>query len=214
MGQSDYLCQIQDPNSKKTIDVRVVFVHRKGFRRRRLVTSLLDHIEFPASELALLYHLRWGIETFYRDFKCSLRATCWHCQTPESFHRELLMHMIVCCLIRIAMVAACRLVKLSVGQLSFARALTEMRLLLKILLATTDVDLWASIWATHLYCCTKYRVRCKPNRQFTRDRQEYRRKSRGVENRRKNNKRKYQEASPLPKPETRKGPKGQLFLLS
>ena len=108
LGESDYICQIQDSYSKNTIDVRVVFVHRDGFRRRRLVTSLLDPIEFPASELALLYHLRWGIETFYRDFKCSLRATCWHCQTPESFHRELLMHMIVCCLIRIAMLGACR----------------------------------------------------------------------------------------------------------
>ncbi len=214
LGESDYICQIQDSYSKNTIDVRVVFVHRDGFRRRRLVTSLLDPIEFPASELALLYHLRWGIETFYRDFKCSLRATCWHCQTPESFHRELLMHMIVCCLIRIAMLGACRLVKLSVGQLSFARALTETRLLLRILLATTDVDPWTSIWATHLSCCAQYRVRCKPDRQFTRDRQEYRRKSRGLENRRKNNKRKYQGASVLPKPETRKGLKQQLFLLS
>jgi hypothetical protein len=214
LGQSDYLCQIQDPNSKKTIDVRVVFVHRNGFRRRRLVTSLLDHIEFPASGLALLYHLRWGIETFYRDFKCTLRATCWHCQTPQSFHRELLMHMIVCCLIRIAMLGACRLVKLSVGQLSFARALTETRLFLKLLLASKDVHLWASIWATHLCCCAQHRVRYKADRQFTRDRQEYRRKSRGLEKRRGTSKRKYQEASPLPKPETRKGPKEQLFLLS
>ena len=214
LGESDYICQIQDPNSKKTINVRVVFVHRNGFRRRRLVTSLLDPTEFPASELALLYHLRWDIETFYTEFKCSLRATCWHCQTPESFHRELLMHMIVCCLIRLAMLGACRLVKLSVGQLSFARALTETRLLLRILLATTDIDLWASIWTAHLCRCAQYRVSCKPNRQFTRDRQEYRRKSRGLKKRRKNNKRKYQEAISPPKPETRKGPKGQLFLLS
>jgi hypothetical protein len=212
VDQSDYICQIQDPHNEKTIDVRVVFVYRDGFRRRRLVTSLLDPINFPASELAQLYHLRWGIETFYRDFKCSLRATSWHCQTPESFDRELLMHMIVCCLIRLAMLGACRLVKLTVEQLSFTRALTETRLLLRALL--TDTDIWASIWETHLFYCARYRVRYKPGRQFSRDRQEYRRKSRRLEKPRKSNKRKYQEASPLQKPETRKGAKEQLFLLS
>ena len=124
------------------------------------------------------------------------------------------MHMIVCCLIRIAMLDACRLVKLSVGQLSFARALTETRLFLKLLLATTAQHLWESIWTTHIRCCAQHRVRYKPDRRFTRDRQEYRRKSRGLEKRRKNNKRKYREASQLPQSETRKGAKGQLFLLS
>jgi hypothetical protein len=214
LADSDYLCEIMGYSDKTTVTVRVLFAHRNGFRRRRLVTSLLDLIEFPASELARLYHMRWDIETFYRDFKCSLRATCWHCQTPESFDRELLMHMIVCCLIRIAMLEACQPVKLSVRQLSFARALTETRLLLKLLLVSTDADLWASIWAAHLCCCAQHRVRNKPDRRFTRDRQEYRRKNRGLENRRKNDKRKYREASPLPQPETRKGAKGQLFLLS
>ena len=43
--------------------------NRDGFRRRRLVTSLLDPDRFPASELARLYHLRWDIETFYTEEK-------------------------------------------------------------------------------------------------------------------------------------------------
>ena len=214
LGSSDYLCQIKDPAGDNTIDVRVVFAYRNGFRRRRLVTSLLDPIEFPANELANLYHFRWRIETFYLEFKCCLKSACWHCQTPESFHRELLMHMIVCCLIRLTMLGSCQLVKLSMGELSFARALTETRLLLRILLATTDTDLWASIWEAHLSCCARYRVRHKPDRHFSRDRQEYRRKSRGLEKPRKNNKRKYQKASPIQKPEIRKGSKGQIFLLS
>jgi hypothetical protein len=214
LGDSDYICQIQDPYNKISITVRVVFVYRNGFRRRRLVTSLTDPIEFSARELAQLYHLRWGIETFYRDFKCSLCATSWHCQTPESFHRELLMHMIVCCMIRLAMVGACRMVKLSVEQLSFVRALTETKLFLRILLNTPDSDIWASIWQTHLSCCAQYRVRYKPDRQFSRDRQEYRRKARDLEKPGRGRKCKYKQASPTPKPETHKGLKGQLFLLS
>jgi len=69
LAESDYLCEIMDYSDKTTVTVRVLFARRNGFRRRRLVTSLLDPIEFPASELARLYHMRWDIETFYRDFR-------------------------------------------------------------------------------------------------------------------------------------------------
>ena len=100
------------------VNKKTVFVYRDGFRRRRLVTSLLDPDRFPASELARLYHLRWDIETFYREFKHTLRATSWHGHTPNSFHQELLMHMIALCLIRLAMLEASRLIQISVGQIS------------------------------------------------------------------------------------------------
>jgi hypothetical protein len=43
------------------------------------------------------------------NFKHTLRATSWQCQTATTFHLELLMHMIALCLIRIAMFAASRL---------------------------------------------------------------------------------------------------------
>lgn len=147
-----------------------------------------------------------------RDFKCCLSATCWHCQTPQSFHRELLMHMIVCCLIRIAMLSACRQVGLSVGQLSFSRALTETRLFLKLLLA--KVNCWEENWARYIQCCAQFHVRYKPNRQYSRDRQEYRRKARGLEKRNNKTGRKYREPSPLSLPETRKDAKGHVILLS
>lgn len=214
LTEGDYLCEIKDCYGKKTLTVRVVFVHRNGFRRRRLVTSLLDPILFPASELAPLYHMRWDIETFYRDFKCTLSGSSWHCQSPRSFHQELLVHMIALCLIRIAMLEAARHKNLSVAQISFARALTETRLFLKRLMSSADVNLWPSLWQAFVQCCAQYRVQFKPDRQFPRDQQEYRRKSRGLDKRRSNHKRKYKEPSPLPQPETRKGPKGQVFLLS
>ena len=213
LAGSDYLCEIKDSHDKTTITVRVVFVHHSGFRRRRLVTSLLDPIKFPASELARLYHKRWNIETFYRDFKRALRTIIWHCQTPETFHQELLVHMIVCCLIRIAMIEASRLRKLSVGQLSFTRALTETRLFFK-KVPIAEACLWASIWMMYVRCCALYQVKYKPDRRFPRNKQEYRRKSRGLEKRRRGPKPKFVKASPLPNPETRKDLKGGVFLLN
>jgi IS4 transposase len=142
----DYLCRIMDSHSRETLTVRVLFVHRNGFRRRRLVTSLLDPSLYPASELARLYHMRWDIETFYRDFKRTLRATSWHCHTPTSFHQELLMHMIAMCLIRIAMLDASRLKGAPMSEFSFARALTEARLFLTSLVSRTAILLWSLLW--------------------------------------------------------------------
>ena len=215
LGPGDYLCRIRNYQDKTALTVRVVFVYRDGFRRRRLVTSLLDPDRFPAAELARLYHLRWDIETFYRDFKHTLRATSWHCQTPNSFHQELLMHMIALCLIRLAMLEASHLIHVSVGQISFTRALTETRLFLKLLLATSEKLLWPFIWEVFIKACARHRVSIKPGRQFTRDRQEYRRKSRGLEKSRRGRPRKYPVPQPLPlPPETIKDSKNRLFLLS
>ena len=196
--------------------VRVVFVYRNGFRRRRLVTSLLDPNLFPASELARLYHMRWDIETFYRDFKQTMRANCWHCRTPTTFHQELLMHMIVVCLIRMAMLEASLLAKVAVGQLSFTRALTETRLFFLLLLSPRDKCHWDSVWQAFVKCCAQYRVKIKPNRQFPRDKQQYRRKSRGLEPKRLGRKPQKTKAvsSLASRPEFLKNRRDGLYLLS
>jgi hypothetical protein len=215
LAQGDYLCQIKNSYDKTTLTVRVLFVYRNGFRRRRLVTSLLDPKLFPASQLAPLYNMRWDIETFYRDFKHTLGATSWHCRTPTTFHQELLMHMIALCLIRIAMIHAGRLANVSVAKLSFARALIETRLFFNRLMITYDVLLWSCLWEAYVQSCSKHRVRSKPGRQFPKDRQQYRRKSRGLEKRCPGRKPKYNApAKPRIAPETRKDSKGRIFLLS
>jgi hypothetical protein len=159
--------------------------------------------------------MRWDIETFYRDFKHTMQATSWHCHTPTSFHQELLVHMIALCLIRIAMLEASHLASVSVAQLSFARALTETRLFLKLLLSTPDVLMWSTIWTVFVQCCACHRVHFKPDRQFPRDRQQYRRKSRGLEKRPRGRKLKYNAVAPQqPERETLKDSKGRLYLLS
>ena len=74
--------------------------------------------------------------------------------------------MIALCLIRIAMFEAGRLKNLSVAQLSFARALTQTRLFLKLLMSAGDVGLWPSIWEEFVRCCARHRVHSKLGRQF------------------------------------------------
>ena len=123
--------------------------------------------------------------------------------------------MIALCLIRLALLEASRLSQLPVAQISFARALTETRLFLMLLLFTKEALPWPSLWEVLVNCCARHRVSIKPDRHFTRDRQAYRRKSRGLEKRRRERKPKY--SSPQPKPigpETLKDSKNRLFLLS
>jgi hypothetical protein len=220
ISPGDYLCQITDSKTKTILTVRVVFVYRNGFRRRRLITSLLDPILFPVAELANLYHMRWDIETFYRDFKHTLKATSWHCKSYTSFHQELLVHMIALCLIRLAMLEASHRVNVPVSKLSFARALTETRLFLKLLFATFEEQLWDSIYSNYVDCCSRHRVKFKPDRHFPRDRQQYRKKTRGiVDPRRRGRKRKSSfvpapEVNTFNKSETITDCKNRIFLLS
>jgi hypothetical protein len=145
-----------------------------------------------------------------------MQATSWHCRTPTSFHQELLVHMIVVGLIRITMLEASQLANVAVGQLSFARALTETRLFFQLLLSSGKENRWASIWTAFVKCCAKYRVKIKPNRQFPRDRQQYRKKSRGLKRKRQGLKPKATKAAPslLSKPETLKNRRDGVYLLS
>jgi hypothetical protein len=215
LAPGDYLCQIFDSYTREALTVRVAFVYRNGFRRRRLVTSLLDSSLFPASELAQLYHMRWDIETFYRDFKHTLRATSWHCLTLITFHQELLAHMIALCLIRLAMFDASQSKNAPMCEFSFARALTEARLFLSFLVSDAATLLWPLIWEQFVRSCARQRVKIKPGRQFSRDRQQYRRKSRGLEKPGRGRKPRSQPAlTESPQPELLPDRKGRIFLLS
>lgn len=176
LAAGDYLCRLT--RGDQSLVVRVCYVERPGFRRRRLVTSLLDAEQFPASQLAGLYHWRWGVETFYRDFKHTLQATHWHCRTPTTFEQELILHLITVCLIRIAMREAARQIGVPVAQLSFARCLTQIRLFFR-RLGRRPTAHWPALYADLIHACTTFLVAIKPGRRFSRDRQQYRRKARG-----------------------------------
>lgn len=183
LGEGDYLCEITSIDRrtrvKRTLTVRVIYACAPGFRRRRLVTSLLDPLAYPAAELAAIYHQRWHIETFYRDFKSTMRANRWHCQSPDTFAKELAVKMILVCLVRRAMLAAAGRHQLPVGQLSFSAALTATNAFLAHLLRSSPDD-FARLYDRFVDACGRSRVRQRPGRAYSRDKQTYRRRSRGM----------------------------------
>jgi hypothetical protein len=62
----------KDPSLPETWVVRVVRYQRKGFRPQRLITSMLDPVQYPSAEFAPLYHERWEIELGYREVKTEM----------------------------------------------------------------------------------------------------------------------------------------------
>jgi hypothetical protein len=64
--------------------------HEKGAELYRLVTTILDPEEAPATELAALYHERWEIETAFDELKIHLRgrAIVLRSRTPELVQQE------------------------------------------------------------------------------------------------------------------------------
>ncbi len=149
-------------------------------RRRRIPTNLLDPIEYPPDELANLHHLRWDIETFHRDFKHTLRARSRHCLTPDTFHKELPMHMIAAVPIRRTMLEAARSRRLPPAKLSFSRALREARVFLRRVAGAT---LAVTRRAHHEFVgeCARYVVKVKPGRSFSRNPRECRAKTRALD---------------------------------
>jgi len=81
-------------NRRNRIAVRVIEYRLKGVKGAessyRLVTTILDHMPAPATELAALYHERWEIETALDELKTHLRGAqiVLRSKTPELVKQE------------------------------------------------------------------------------------------------------------------------------
>ncbi|MEK7153672.1 MAG: IS4 family transposase, partial [Patescibacteria group bacterium] len=216
IADGDYISTIRraakDGKPEKVITVRVIFAHRDGFKRRRIVTSLLDPIKYPKEQIVEVYHERWHIETFYRDFKVTMAGNSWHCQTPENFERELCAKLMVACLIRIAGWRAASKRGVKPGVISFSKALTRTRIFFRTISGSRDPVDFSDAYQELVDGCAKGLVNSKPGRSFSRDRQEYRKKSRGLVKKRRGRPRKHVYVPEI-KPETDTRMKGTVVLI-
>jgi hypothetical protein len=91
--------------SAPAITVRVIDYHLPGVANAesvyRLITTLLDSDQYPAGELAALYHERWSIEVTFAEIKTTLKGAdiVLRSKTPELVRQEfwglLLAHHVV-----------------------------------------------------------------------------------------------------------------------
>ena len=178
LANGDYLSSAYDRKTKTHIPVRVIFVYRKGFRRKRLVSSLLDPQKYPASEIADLYHLRWDIETFYNEFKNTMQGSKWHCRNPHSFEIELISKMIFACLVRHSGCQAAQLSDVAPGRISFSRTVSAVKRFMKTIVIRVCWDSFENAWNFLIKKIINFYFQSKPGRSYHRDKQEYRKDSR------------------------------------
>jgi len=183
-GKNDGLYRIKAPkywhghaHVPEFMTVRIITVYHDGFRARSLVTSLLDAELYTYENIDMLYHQRWHIETFFREFKHSLHATNWHARNLHSFYTEIIFQMLLVILTRLAMADAAKQTGIPMGQLSFSRCLAEIRYFLA-MVVHLPVHRWPKIYKELLIRLSRLRIDIRPNRHFERDTQKRRQKSR------------------------------------
>ena len=83
-----------------------VTVNQPGFRTKGfyIITTLLDAVEYPATEIVELYLQRWDVELFFRDIKTTMGMDILRCKTPEMVRKEILMYFIAYNCIRLLMI--------------------------------------------------------------------------------------------------------------
>ncbi len=81
----------KDPTLPATMVVRAIRYQIKGHRPQTLLTSLLDPEQYPAIEIATLYHERWELELGYDEIKTHMleRQEALRSKKPEGVRQEI-----------------------------------------------------------------------------------------------------------------------------
>lgn len=147
LGRADELVEIElsaalrreHPELPSTFQARAIRYRRKGFRTRTLLTSLLDQREYPAIEIADLYHERWELELGYDEIKTEMleRVEAIRSQSPERVRQEVWGLAVAYNLIRREMEKAALEWNLPPNRVSFRGSLRLIR----------DLFMWAALAA-------------------------------------------------------------------
>lgn len=116
--------------------MRAIRYERPGFRPQTLLTSLLDPVRYPASEVVALYHERWEIELGYDEVKTDMleRQEAIRSRKPRGVAQELWGVALAYNLVRLEMLRIAQEAGVPPNRISFVMALRLIR------------DEWA--WAT------------------------------------------------------------------
>jgi hypothetical protein len=113
-----------------TLSLRMIryLVTTPGSRTREvvLITTLLDPIAHPASELAALYFQRWTVELHFREIKVLLGLDVLRCLTPAMIRKEIAMHRIAYNLVRLLMQRASITHHVRLARISFKGTLDSL----------------------------------------------------------------------------------------
>jgi hypothetical protein len=92
-----------------------------------LVTTLLDAVKYPATDLLELRLRRWDVETNIGHLKTTMKMDVLRCKSEEAVRKELVIFGIIYNMVRGVMLEASRLQEAAVSRISFADAYKWLR---------------------------------------------------------------------------------------
>jgi len=115
----------KDPSLPETWVARAITYQRKGFRPRTLLTSLLDPEQYPAAEIAALYHERWELELGYAEIKTQMleREETLRSKSPAAVTQEIWGVLLAYNLVRLEMERVADEAGVAPTRISFVAAL-------------------------------------------------------------------------------------------
>jgi len=119
----------KDPTLPKTMVVRAVRYQVKGFQPQILLTSMLAPEQYPASELAALYHERWEIELGYDEAKTHMleRQEALRSKKAEGVRQEIWGILLAYNLVRKEMLDVAEAAGVLPSRVSFRHSLMFIR---------------------------------------------------------------------------------------
>jgi hypothetical protein len=137
LGPGDELVELEvssqarklDPSLPRTFRARAVRYQRKGFQPQSVLTSLLDPQEYPARDVARLYHERWEIELGYDEIKTEMLGAepTLRSKSPEAIEQELWGVLLAYNLVRLEMQRVAIRIGVPPVRISFVMALRMIR---------------------------------------------------------------------------------------
>lgn len=152
------------PASEAVRELRVR-VPVAGFRVRVLVvvTTLLDAVEMPRADVALLYRMRWYAELDLRALKQTMQMDILRCQSPEMVRKEVWAHLLAYNLLRGLMARAAEEAGVLPLQVSFKGSLQMVQAFAAVLW-TAEVEELVEIMRRLRAAIREHRVGDRPNR--------------------------------------------------
>lgn len=113
------------PTLAPTLRARAVHVRRRGFRPYVVLTSMLDADQYPAAEVAALYHDRWELELAFDELKTHTleRLETLRSKAPARVQQEVWGLLIAYNLVRYLLVRAAARAHVTPRALGFRQAL-------------------------------------------------------------------------------------------
>jgi hypothetical protein len=180
LAKDDHLVTWLKPGKPRTIDTATyktlpdsltvrecrVRLAQRGFRVKVIATTLLDHVAYPASELAELYRARWNAELDLRTLKQTMQMDVLRCKTPELVRKELWTHILAYNLIRTILAQAADRHQLEPRSLSFKGALQTLAAFQPMIALTAEHDAAQrlELFQSLLDAIATHRVADRPNR--------------------------------------------------